>query len=100
MRDAVAKPSRWERQDATPQAAYSGELSGSERVQPSTTCPQRHMPLAIWQDGKVVRIQPDQADSENLRRRRGHVVSETATLLVPPGHPSLVREPRAKYGRK
>ena len=21
---------------------------------------QRHMPLAIWQDGKVVRIQPDQ----------------------------------------
>jgi hypothetical protein len=39
---------------------------------------QRHMPLAIWQDGKVVRIQPDQVsivreakgDYRVSRRRR------------------------------
>jgi fumarate hydratase class II len=38
---------------------------------------QRHMPLAIWQDGRVVRIQPDQtsvvrerpADYKTRRRR-------------------------------
>ena len=34
----------------------------------------RRMPLAVWQDGKVVRIQPAQV--------------------------SLVREPRARYGKK
>ena len=29
----MSKPSRWERRDATPQAAHSGEPSGRERVQ-------------------------------------------------------------------
>jgi len=28
---------------------------------------QRHMPLAIWQDGKVLRIQPDQVSTVRER---------------------------------